>query len=158
MFDAITFHKNNTNISLRHTPTSIQNSPYWTTSAPESTNDSTYITNLCSYTYHVVYVDEHSRPTSWLLNASKWDAQFKESNTVTASRIVIAVCINAAIVTIYKLQSARYITHYKKQTELCFHTRTALTVIKSPYCTTSAPAGAVSNVGNELRGIHVATD
>jgi len=148
----MTSHRNNTNISLRQTPTSIQNSPYWTTSAAGSVNDITYITNLCSYTYHVIYVDEQCRPTSWLLNNSKGDAQFKENNTATTSRIVITVRINIAIVTVYKLQSARYITHYKKQTKRYFHTRTTLTFIKSPCCTTSAPTGAVDN---ELRVVYL---
>jgi hypothetical protein len=59
-----------------------------------------------------------------LLNISKWDAQFKESDTDTTTRTVITVRINTVMVTIYKFQSARYINHYEKQTKLCFHKRT----------------------------------
>jgi len=97
MYDTITFHKNNTNISLRYKSLLVYKIRHiGTTSAPASANDITYITNLCSYTYRVLYVDEQIRPTSWLLNTSKWDAQFKENNTATTSRIVNIVRINAA--------------------------------------------------------------
>jgi len=81
-------------------------------------------TNLCLYTYHVLYVDEHSRPTPWLLNTSTWGYGMPSSRKVTLPLPVeslLLVRINTAIVTIYKLQSARYITHYKKQNFVFTH-------------------------------------
>jgi hypothetical protein len=94
------------------------------------------------------------KTTHGLLNSSKWDSLFKESNTATSSGIVITVRINTAIVTIYKLQSARYTTHYKKKTKLCFHTCPTLTVTSRHIALLALLLGPCRMLINELRVVY----